>query len=645
LVTAGFVRLRISDRVVAALTLAYAGFYPLDYAWVSREFLRATVHLVLFLAIVKILTAKTNRDYFFVKVIAFLEMLVASALSTSPNYFLFLALFLVFGVATFASSEIRSSAQRPGTVCRAGLRDFQFRLAALSVLIALVVLLLTGGLFFLLPRTARAAFQRLAASGYVTPGFSNEIQLGRFGEFREQSAPVMHVRVEGVAGQTNFKWRGGALGEFDGKRWYNSRGGAKILRATQGFVWLVDSRAIWRPGRRIAYDVFLRSISSDALFFAGVPQYVRLTGDGVVRSRTGAFRATLGTDNIRYYAESYVSAERQALPEPEGLSSELRVYYRLLPPFDPRVLELARALTAGQATDEERAWAMEDHLRRNYGYTTEMLGSEVADPLANFLFVRRKGHCEYFASAMAVMLRAVNIPARVATGFQSGVYNPVSGWHIVRASDAHSWVEAYVDGRGWMTFDPTPPAAFQARPSLWARALFYADAAETFWQEWVLNYDLNRQLTLAARMEQSSRKLSLNWLDAFGARFVGLRDLGIKTARRLAVPAVCIIFLAILAWRFGPAVLRWWRTRQRVESVRRGQARQTDATLLYERMLRVLHKRGIEKPPSQTPAEFARLHDLPELAGFTAAYNQLRFGNRLAAAETMVELLARVESS
>jgi len=91
----------------------------------------------------------------------------------------------------------------------------------------------------------------------------------------------------------------------------------------------------------------------------------------------------------------------------------------------------------------------------------------VADPLAYFLFTRKQGHCEYFASAMTVMLRTAGIPARLATGFQSGVYNPITDFWLVRASDAHAWVEAWIPGRGWTTFDPTsarsqPP---QLRPA------------------------------------------------------------------------------------------------------------------------------------------------------------------------------------
>ena len=133
------------------------GFYPIDYAYVSKAFLPATVHLVFFIAIVKILTASTNRDYFFVKLIAFMELLAACVLSSSINFFVFLALFLLLGVATFASSEIRRSAQKLASP-RAPTRGVSLRLASATVCVSTGILILTGALFFLLPRTARAAF-------------------------------------------------------------------------------------------------------------------------------------------------------------------------------------------------------------------------------------------------------------------------------------------------------------------------------------------------------------------------------------------------------------------------------------------------------------------------------------------------------
>src|ERR1700730_18559051 len=157
LIAAGVFHLRISSRTVAVVTLAYACFYPLDYLFLSKEFLPSTVHLVFFLAATRVLTASSSRDYFFVKVIAFLELLAACILSSRLNFFIFLALFLLFAIATFASSEIRTAARQPSLVVRVPSAGLPFRLASLALLLSFGIIVITGGLFFLLPRTARAA--------------------------------------------------------------------------------------------------------------------------------------------------------------------------------------------------------------------------------------------------------------------------------------------------------------------------------------------------------------------------------------------------------------------------------------------------------------------------------------------------------
>ena len=159
--TVGWVRLNISDRAVTILTIAYIGFYPLDYQFLSRDFLTVTVHFVFFLAVVKILTAKTNRDYLYTAVIALLELLAAALLSIQLNFFLFLGLFLLFSIATLTSGEIYRAIEiverRSGQIARRPSRRLSPRLAALTVMVTIGVLALTSGLFFLLPRTANAA--------------------------------------------------------------------------------------------------------------------------------------------------------------------------------------------------------------------------------------------------------------------------------------------------------------------------------------------------------------------------------------------------------------------------------------------------------------------------------------------------------
>ena len=115
---------------------------------------------------------------------------------------------------------------------------------------------------------------------------------------------------------------------------------------------------------------------------------------------------------------------------------------------------------------------------------------------------------------MTVMLRDIGIPARLATGFQSGLYNPITELWLVRASDAHTWVEAWLPSRGWTTFDPTPPDPNPPGYGLLSRINLYLDAAQTFWQEWVVGYDAGQQGSLADRLEQTVRRLGLNWFDS-----------------------------------------------------------------------------------------------------------------------------------
>ena len=233
LLVAGVVRLEISARAVTLVTLAYMGFFALDYLFLSRGFLEATVHLVFFLAVVKILTARTNRDYAYITVIAFLELLAAAVLSANLSFFGFLSLYLLFAMAAFTSSEIRRAVQKPQAVARSGLRRFHLRLGALTLFVTVGILSLTAGLFFMLPRTANAAFDRLISRRVFLPGFSSQVTLGEIGEVMNSSQPVMHVRAYRDQA-ANLKWRGAALTRFDGRKWFNPPGRDVPVPVEQG---------------------------------------------------------------------------------------------------------------------------------------------------------------------------------------------------------------------------------------------------------------------------------------------------------------------------------------------------------------------------------------------------------------------------
>jgi transglutaminase-like putative cysteine protease len=652
LITAGVLHLDFPPGVVTAATLAYIAFYPIDYFYVSAAFIPSVVHLVFFVAVVKILTAKTNRDYLLLRVIAYLELLAACVLSTSLNFFVFLLLFLVLGVAAFTSSEMRESGFKLQAGPRISGRALSIRLTAVTLVVSAGILVITAGLFFFLPRTARAAFQHLVSHRYHLAGFSNRVVLGEIGEIKKESTPVMHVRMDrpedrGLA----LKWRGASLASFDGRVWSSLQGMGQAIRPDRGGqVQLDDARL--RPGaRHISYAVYLNDIASEALFFAGTPEFLRIDST-VIRRAGGNYSVGFGdARNVSYQVYSRLDpANSENLTDDylAPLIGPLRKEYLQIPPMDPRVSELAQSIVGTEPSPAIEARLIEQYLQTHYGYTLELPAIEPLDPIAEFLFRRKKGHCEYFASAMAVMLRDVDIPSRVVTGFQSGVYNPISGSQLIRTSDAHSWVEAWIPRRGWVTFDPTPADPNPPRLSLWTRLGFYTDAAEVFWQDWVVNYNLDRQLQLATKMGQSSRHVGLNWFDRLG--LAGPRWWGTLSdfAKRYGVLFSSVAVLALLTILFGKDGWNWWNTRRRVLRVQRGEAEASDATLLYYRMLKVLKRRGIEKPAWLTPCEFAQVVKEPEVAllvdDLTSAYNELRFGGHAEAAGRMVMLLERLEA-
>ncbi|MBV9771304.1 MAG: DUF3488 domain-containing protein [Bryobacterales bacterium] len=648
LMVAGLIRFELPPIVVTLLTLAYIAFYPVDYFFISRSFIPAAIHLVFFVAVVKILTARTDRDYLFLKVIAFLELLAACIVSASFNFFIFLLLFLMLGVATFASSEIRQSRKRgysPAKIAGAGL---SVRLMGVVLSVSLAILVITAGLFFFLPRTARAAFQHLVSHRYHLVGFSNHVTLGEIGEVKRENVTVMHVKMDRPEDRTlALKWRGASLAEFNGRAWFNRPVPGQILQPDHAGLLRLQNEPPPTNGRYISYAVYLNDLAQDALFFAGSPQYMRIDSL-VVRRPYGNYSAQFSearTVSYQVYSHLDSTAAAQIGSFVEPLSAAARATYLQLPKLDPRIGELTSKVVHGETSPAIEARTLEKYLRSNYGYTLELPPVEPDDPLAFFLFHRRKGHCEYFASAMAVMLRVLQIPSRVVTGFQSGVYNPISGSQLIRTSDAHSWVEAWLPDRGWITFDPTPPDPNAAALSPWTRLGFYADAIDVFWQDWILNYNLERQLQLASRVGESGRHIGLNWSEGprlwSGRYWSGLREFGF-----LLVGAIALAFLGKFLRRDG---WRWWATRRRMLKVQRGRGQASDATLLYQRMLKALRRRGIEKPAWLTPCEFARVVQEPELSllvdDFTTAYNALRFGGNSEAAQRIFVLLARLEAA
>jgi transglutaminase-like putative cysteine protease len=629
----GVIRLVLPARLVEICALACIIYYPVDYMWLSRDFLLATVHMIIFLAVLKILSARTQRDHFYALSIGFLELLASAILSTGMSFFLVLAVFLCCLIAALTSGEIRRAAGKPQIVAQTVRLRIAPRLAVLAFAVTAGILTITAGMFFLLPRTASAALRGLGRHNFHLSGFSSEVRLGEVGELQLDTRTIMRVKpYEGIRLAPGLKWRGMTLSRFDGHTWRASSYNPVKLTTHRGVVQVATDEERRLRGETVLYRVDLNPVDSDALFIAGLPEFLNVGVLQLLSMDGGGYRLDfVPSDIIRYEVSSAIATP--LAPGGLTLNAGEREQYLQLPALDPRIPELAREF-AGQGTVEECVRSVERHLRSGYGYSLQFPTVRPRDPLADFLFNRKKGHCEYFASSMAVMLRTLGIPSRVVNGFAGSAYNPVSDLYIVRASDAHSWVEAFIKGKGWMTFDPTPPAPASS-PSLMTAIGFYLDAADAFWQEWVLNYDLARQFVLGANIEQSLSHLSWFWRPDSPRAPAFSRE----TVIRYIVPAVLLVFAIVMVIAFGRSWLESVRSYWQVRRIRAGRAVPGDAAILYERMLRMMKKRGYEKPAWFTPREFAATVRQSALDEFTEAYNALRYGGDTNAAERMKRIL------
>jgi hypothetical protein len=222
-----------------------------------------------------------------------------------------------------------------------------------------------------------------------------------------------------------------------------------------------------------------------------------------------------------------------------------RTYLQLPRDLDPKVKKLAEEVTKNAGNDYDRAEAIERHLAMSYEYTTDLPDTGSTPPLEAFLFETKRGHCEFFASAMVIMLRAVGIPARSVNGFRGGQWNDFDDFLAVRNADAHSWVEVYFGPRQWVTFDPTPMAADVSEVTAWHGPLSKIyDSLKFKWLKYVVEYDLETQIEF---LRQASEALGADPGGVRAGEFGWtLSDL-LHDLKHNALPSFLLVLVALVA--------------------------------------------------------------------------------------------------
>jgi transglutaminase-like putative cysteine protease len=674
----------LSVRTATGLVLAYFLFFPIDLWVLSRTVsqgapnpalysaLLAAIHLMLFATLVRLLSARSNRDYAFLAMLAVTCMLASAILTVETGFLIALAIFLVLAVSTFVALEIRRGANDAVSPLLESGSPLAHRLnralGLTSALVAIGTLAIGAVIFFMLPRVTTGYLSALNLQPKLMTGFSDDVTLGEIGEIQKSSAVVMRIHIDGDPTLAEgVHWRGIVLTNFDGRRWFTPPREQIIVSPDPADTYRMDAPLL-PPGFSIPlhYTVLMEPIATDAIFVAPRIASVhgrfsndteRLGGEKhngyLILDQTGSLSNPFHNNTkIRYEATSnlpIIPAPQLRLASPD-FPDAITGPYLQVPRLDPRIKELAAQITAGSANEYDKAAKIELYLRTHYRYTLDLTGPRSADPLAYFLFTRRAGHCEYFAAAMTVMLRDLGVPARYVGGFLPGEYNDVGGDWIVRASDAHVWVEVFFPGYGWITFDPTPPGNEQHGGML-ERISMYWDWFQYAWGEWIINYDFGHQITLAQSVQKTSRDWGEGARKYYQDKQRQILQLIVKLDKKTEaspyfLPSILSFLVALLIYLRGRSMFGYLMARWSLRARTTGDVTASLATLEYREMLRLLERRGWKKSPSQTALEFAAAIPAAEIAApvaqLTALYQSARFGDRPAPAQQMSALLGAI---
>lgn len=513
------------------LGLAYMPIFYLDLraAFARGSAVTALLHLIMFLLVVKVYSIRREKDKWHIMVAIYFLFVGAMATSSHVSIVPYLGTFLVLSqlvLARFAHLHMM-----------AGTDEDQFRAIRLPfraplTLGTLLILLVAVPLFATMPRVREPYILGRGTGGggmARTTGFSDSVDLSLTTSIRSNRNVAMRVQYDDqvqMGDPASLRFKGATYDIYRNRQWFRTLRLAEVLIPTNTTA--IDR--LFRLGSEESAvnkaTFFLEPINSFSVILPVEALSIKLDSEagGMGIDPGGAVvmparpRETL-TYEVELAAKPVIHAKFEDDPE-SGLSA--------LDPsgLTPRMIELAQQVM-GEGTSEERIDRLEQHLLTQYDYTIDFLGRSGESPLEDFLFVYKSGHCEFFASAMVLMLRSQQIPARFVTGFLGAELNPLEDYFVIRQQNAHAWVEAYTESRGWRIYDPTPP---DGRPTVEPQSLSLLlsqvyDYITFRWDRYVLTYGAEDQ-------DSFFKKLRERWQGIWGR----VKSLGKKDPAKPSAP-------------------------------------------------------------------------------------------------------------
>ncbi len=440
--------------------------------------------LVVLLA-VKFLEEKRFRDFMQIYVISVFLLAGSSLLSLDAVF-----LFYFIGLVSLLTATTVLLAYYSQDSAMALKRSTAVKVISNSLLIFLVSVPVTLLMFIILPRTNYPLLDFLNKGAAANTGFSDDVRLGRISGIQEDPTIILRVSMEKVDEDLLY-WRGIVLDHFDGASWRSSpkKTGDMGMRSDI-------------PGARVWQIIYLEPYGNKYFFALDKP--IAVPSRRVQKYSDLTCSRPYGiTKRTKYQALSALGA---VLPAKD---IDRNMYLQLPGKGLERTEALVKRLFPGRDKEATIRAVLKFLRDGDYRYSLKNLPLS-PDPLETFLFERKYGNCEYFASAMAVMLRMADIPSRLVGGYRGGDYNGMGGYYLVPQKNAHVWVEAYLDGKGWIREDPTPaaPESFAAplKGDMLQRVRLLLDAISYYWNASVINYDFESQMSLLMKLESGLKR-------------------------------------------------------------------------------------------------------------------------------------------
>lgn len=625
------------SRTVTGL-MAVVAVVQLIRGFTGTSVLTLSVEFVGVLQVSRLYHRRGALDYQHIAVLAIIHLLAATVLSNGVDY---AVIFLLYVVATpwilalnHLRGEIEGQHALPGATITDGpspeaLGWMQRPLVgggflAGTAVLALPLFLVTALFFLLFPRVGIGFLSLGDGNPSSVVGFGGDVQLGGFGVIRDDPTVVMRVTPLPMppdpAPYRPFRMRGTSFDHYEAGRWSRQLDepervvdiGERVLLRRRPLsedthlsvlVDPLEDPVVFLPERTVAIDV-------DPRVSNGVVVHRQL------ELRSGLDLRYLEPDGLPFAYEATTAPDDDAWdrspPTWDARSSSLALHdlseaesaaYLQLPPGLERIEALTREVVAGAASPAIMAQRVRAYLRDSgtFTYTLAQPDTGDRDPLHVFLFEAQAGHCEYFSSAMAVMLRTVGVPTRNVTGFVGGQYNRFGAYYGIRNGDAHSWVEVFVDG-DWRTFDPTPAARSLTGPAeipVLSPLRDMMDALRTAWQRRIVGYDLRAQIDGLRAIGGFLRSMGVLGGDDSQATDQDSAFQSLTTRSRGAT----WVALAVLALLAVLVVVAFRRQRRAEEHTLSPDARR--AQQLYRAMERRLARVGVPRPPARTPTQHA----------------------------------------